>query len=132
MSPNLQDVDMATALEELAETWAPGMAIEVVVDGKVPRDHDLRLGVYRIVEQALLNAASHGHARTCAISVQVKDDVVIQVDDDGSGLPDNPTPGLGSTLIATWCRTLNGSWRWEESPAGGVRLRASLPLSRDG
>jgi Signal transduction histidine kinase len=37
LSPNLQDVDMATALEDLAETWAPGMDIEVVVEGKVPK-----------------------------------------------------------------------------------------------
>lgn len=132
LSPNLQDVDMATALEELAETWAPGMDIDVIVAGTVPKEHDLRLGAYRIVEQALLNAAGHGHANRCRVNLQVGDVLLIHVDDDGSGLPDSPMPGLGSTLITTWCRTLSGSWRWEESPTGGVRLSASLPLSHGG
>lgn len=129
LSPNLQDVDMATALEDLAEAWAPALDIDITVEGAVPRDHDLRLGAYRIVEQALLNAAGHGRASACSISIGASDELLICIDDDGAGLPDNPAPGLGSTLVTTWCRTLGGSWGWEQSPMGGVRLYASLPLS---
>lgn len=128
LSPNLRDVDMQTSLEELAEAWAPSMTVEVSIDGRVPKDRDLRLGAYRIVEQALLNAASHGQAVRCRIDLEVTDRLRIRVGDDGAGLPTDPTPGLGSTLLDTWCRTLNGTWRWEESPLGGVCLRAELPL----
>lgn len=128
LSPNLRDVDMQTSLEELADAWAPSMTVEVSIDGRVPKDRDLRLGAYRIVEQALLNAASHGQAVQCRIDLEVTDRLRIRVGDDGAGLPTDPTPGLGSTLLDTWCRTLNGTWRWEESPLGGVCLRAELPL----
>ena len=128
LSPNLRDVDMQTSLEELADMWAPSMKVEVSIDGWVPKDADLRLGAYRIVEQALLNAASHGHAQRCRVTLEVTDRLRIRVGDDGVGLPTDPTPGLGSTLLDTWCRTLNGTWRWEESPLGGVCLRVELPL----
>lgn len=128
LSPNLRDVDMQTSLEELAEAWAPSMKVEVRIDGPIPKDHDLRLGAYRIVEQALLNAASHGHAQQCRVNLEVTDRLHIRVGDDGAGLPTDPTPGLGSTLLGTWCRTLDGDWWWEGSPLGGVCLRAELSL----
>jgi len=56
------------------------------------------------------------------------DRVLIGVDDDGLGLADDVTAGLGSALLDTWCRTLGGSWRWEVSSLGGVRTYAVLPL----
>ena len=128
LSPNLRDVDMQTSLEELADTWSPSMKVEVSIVGQVPKDRDLRLGAYRIVEQALLNAASHGRAKACRIEVTVCDRVLIGVDDDGLGLADDVTAGLGSTLLDAWCRTLGGSWHWEVSALGGVRTYAELPL----
>ncbi|MDP4675480.1 MAG: hypothetical protein NWR60_03420 [Candidatus Nanopelagicales bacterium] len=128
LSPNLRDVDMQTSLEELADTWSPSMKVEVSIVGQVPKDRDLRLGAYRIVEQALLNAASHGKATRCGVEINVTDLLIVRVGDDGSGMSSEAVPGLGSTLLDTWCRTLKGDWRWEESPLGGVCLRADLPL----
>lgn len=128
LSPNLRDVDMQTSLEELADTWSPSMKVEVSIVGQVPKDRNLRLGAYRIVEQALLNAASHGKATRCGVEINVTDLLIVRVGDDGSGLPSKVVPGLGSTLLDTWCRTLNGTWRWEKSPLGGACLRAELPL----
>lgn len=128
LSPNLRDVDMQTALEDLAEVWSPGVSVEVRIAGEVPKDRDLRLGSYRIIEQGLLNAVSHGRATTCRIDVTVTDRVMIGVDDDGVGLGDDAAAGLGSALLDTWCRTLGGSWHWEVSALGGVRTYAELPL----
>jgi glucose-6-phosphate-specific signal transduction histidine kinase len=129
LSPNLRDVDMQTVLEELADSWAPAIDVATTVVGELPRNREVRLGIYRIAEQGLLNVAAHARAQRCEIGVGVDEDIVITVDDDGIGVPSDVTPGLGSTLIETWCRTLGGSWGWQASPLGGARLRAVLPLS---
>ena len=128
LSPNLRDVDMLTALEDLAETWSSGLMVDVSVNGQLPRDHDLRLGAYRIIEQGLLNVASHADAHSCEVRLQVGDSLRITIDDDGAGIRGAPVPGLGSTLLTTWCHTLGGTWSWEGSPLGGTRLIATLPL----
>ncbi len=138
LSPNLHDIDMHTALEDLAEIWAPTMPVKIDIRGVFPRSREIRLGAYRIIEQGLLNAAGHGNASECRVTVEVGDgegrnagrveEVTVAVDDNGSGLSQPYTPGLGSTLISTWCATLQGDWGYVDSDLGGVRLVARFPV----
>lgn len=128
LSPNLREVDLLSALEDLCETYRPGLdtRLEVAVQG-LP--YEVRLGAYRIAEQSLLNSVMHGRATTCQVSIRPVDGrVEIDVRDDGVGVPATATPGLGSTLITTWCRTLDGHWSREAAPGGGTIVRATLPL----
>jgi glucose-6-phosphate-specific signal transduction histidine kinase len=139
LSPNLRDIDMHTALEELAEIWAPTMPVKIDIRGVFPRSREIRLGAYRIIEQGLLNAAGHGSASECRVTVEVghgegrnaggEEEVTVTVDDNGSGLSQSYTPGLGSTLISTWCATLRGNWGYADSDLGGVRLIARFPVN---
>lgn len=131
LSPNLRDIDMQTSLEELADTWTSSLDVNVHIDGRLPKDPELQLGIYRIIEQGLLNVASHAGAERCDVDVRAGDIVVVTIDDDGVGLPVNPTQGLGSVLLTTWCKTLGGRWWWGASPLGGVCLHAELPARSD-
>lgn len=128
LSPNLREVDMQSALEDLADTYSPGMTTSLNINiGIAP--YEVRLGAYRIIEQALLNSALHGQATHCEISLDERDGVLeLRVTDDGSGVSDQATSGLGSTLISTWCRTLQGTWSRESPSDGGTLVRARLPL----
>jgi signal transduction histidine kinase len=127
LSPNLREVDLVTALEELADTYRPAMSIDIMVTPDPAIPESLRLGIYRIVEQALLNAAVHGNAAHCVVQVEQQgDDLLIVITDDGEGLAAEVRPGFGSTLIDTWCRVLGGAWsRSAASP--GTRVSVSLP-----
>lgn len=127
LSPNLREVDLLTSLEELGRTYAPAMKVgfDVRVDVPVP----LRLGVYRIVEQCLLNAAMHGGAQHC--DVAISEDLAglaVTVVDDGSGLEPGGTPGFGTTLIDTWCRVLGAKWT-RQPGARGVCVVITIPPS---
>lgn len=112
LSPNLREVDLQTALEELGDTYRPAMAVTCNVSGDVSIPRDVRLGIYRIVEQCLLNSAIHGRAGTCTITIRgtAKGPLLVTVADDGSGLDTGHTPGFGTTLIDTWCRVLGATW----------------------
>lgn len=129
LSPNLREVDFQSALEDLTETYSPGMVTSL--DIAVPSaPYEARLGAYRIIEQSLLNSAMHGHARHCDVSLRETDGLLlVTITDDGVGLPAVTKPGLGSTLISTWCRTLDGSWTRESLETGGTIVTAQLSLS---
>lgn len=128
LSPNLREVDLVTALDELADTYRPAMAVQISADEGIAVPHDQRLGVYRIVEQSLLNAAVHGQAETCRIHLSANGDfLAMRISDDGAGIPAVPRPGFGTTVIDTWCRVLGASW--ERGPASpGTQVTVHLPL----
>jgi signal transduction histidine kinase len=128
LSPNLREVDLQSALEELTETYRPSMQTTIDIDIDVDAvAHDARLGAYRIIEQSLMNSAMHGQARHCEVTIrELSGTLDVLIKDDGVGLPEKVGSGLGSTLIATWCRTLNGSWSRASTTSGGTLVQARL------
>lgn len=135
LSPSLHDVDLHAALRELGSQYEPGMVTRVDVPPEVEKrltDPEIRLGLYRITEQALMNSAMHGHSRQVEASIQIIDDALIvwEVRDDGRGLDNRSTsPGLGSALMNTWMRRLGGEWTLAPIMTGGASCRATIPLA---
>ena len=133
LSPSLEDVDLKTALEELAAQYEPSIDTLVHVDPSIDDRHDaidqeLLIATYRIVEQGLLNAATHGQAQH--VWIDVRNDrgrFTVTVRDDGSGLAtSSPSTGLGLAIVETWSRVLHGSWSLRPHSGGGAELRAEL------
>jgi signal transduction histidine kinase len=137
LSPNLADVDLVTALDELATQYESVMTTRFTVNPKIDGLRDtmgerVLLGTYRIIEQGLLNAAGHGRARNCEVTVDLTTDkeIVISVRDDGVGFQGGPIrQGVGGALISTWTRSLEGSWDWNDDEEGGAILIARIPIS---
>lgn len=129
LSPNLREVDLVTALDDLADTYRPAMTIAITQDDGTVVPEEQRLGIYRIVEQCLLNAAVHGQAENCMIHITTHGNAVtVDVTDDGAGLPSDPTSGFGTTLIDTWCRVLDATWsRSPGDPGTTVTIRLPQP-----
>jgi signal transduction histidine kinase len=89
---------------------------------------DFLTAIYRVVEQALLNAASHGHASRVDVELSIAADgsLTIAVVDDGRGLPRGEiVRGSGTAIMDAWCAVARGSWRWVPTPRG-VRLEAAF------
>ena len=137
LSPQLGEVDLESALAELAHQYEPGMHTTITVDAAIESKatrppQQVLLGAYRIIEQALLNSAGHGAARQCEIEVHLDDErVFLSVNDDGRGLPDaTKPPGFGSTLMTAWSDSLGGTWSIRPGRTSGALLTAELPLPR--
>ena len=133
LSPDLANVDFRTAIEVLSRPYRPGMSVRVNVDASVSSamiDPDALLCAYRITEQALLNAAAHGHARECAVTVTRTSmpGLELLVVDDGDGLTPGFEPGLGLSVVDTWCRAMGGEWSLADT-AIGTRLHAVIPIT---
>lgn len=134
LSPDLHDVDLQTALEDLAAQYEPAMGTTVRVSPELDSRRaelgdEIVLGVYRMVEQALLNAAQHGRAQHARVSVELDGPaVVITVSDDGAGVATSPRQGLGSAVLTTWTRLFDGEWSLSSGSQGGAVVRVTLQV----
>lgn len=138
LSPDLRNLTLNQVLKVLASTYGPAMKVSVDVNERDLDSMDtaaadeqrkpLRLGLYRIVEQALLNAAAHGRASSVSVVGRREgSEFVITVTDDGVGLANDPViPGSGSAIIDAWTAALGGTWVLEAGQQGVV-LTARFP-----
>jgi len=80
-----------------------------------------------VVREAVSNAVRHGHARTLTLNVRVDDDLVIEVIDDGCGMPTDVTES-GLNNLRFRAAQSGGELVVGPAPGGGTRLRWSAPL----
>lgn len=96
---------------------------------------DIAVHVYRIVQEALTNAARHGAAANVEVQLELTVAALqIGVTDDGRGPgPDGAVPGHGLLGIDERVRALAGNLRLDGSGgASGLHLRVELPLAGQG
>ncbi|MFD7006188.1 GAF domain-containing sensor histidine kinase [Rhodococcus jostii] len=80
-----------------------------------------------VLREALSNAVRHAAADTITVSISVYDDLVIEVADDGQGLPEDVARSGLDNLTAR-AREVNGRFTINSTPGGGTTLRWSAPL----
>ncbi|MFE0098829.1 sensor histidine kinase [Streptomyces sp. NPDC059009] len=113
-----------------------GLPVELTVTGRErPLSPPLDLAAYRIVQEALTNAARHAGAPD-RVDVHLhygERELTIRVADDGAARADHPPiPGTGLTGMSERVTALGGELRAGPREEGGFAVRASLPLTAEG
>jgi signal transduction histidine kinase len=136
----LDELGVQAALEGLAERTArSGMQVEVSLDldyeqGRVPSRHvpELETALYRIVQEALTNAAKHGHAKRATVEIHEDGETVhLNVSDDGNGFdPDRDTDGFGLLGMRERVELLAGQLKIDSAPGRGAIVSAKFPAQR--
>ncbi len=131
LSPNLEAGSLSSALDLLLEQYQSNMDVSVQIDGSTEAlDSNTLLGIFRIVEQAVLNALVHGPAKRVQISVNTSAVGVteIVVADDGPGVvSEEVTAGVGTAIIDSWVGILKGEREIDSAPGHGYRLQVRFP-----
>lgn len=93
-------------------------------------DGDLETGAYRILQEALTNAAKHGAATHVAVDmVEDGNQLLMKVSDDGVGFdPDASTDGFGLSGMSERVELLGGRLSIDSSPGRGATVSVSLPV----
>jgi signal transduction histidine kinase len=139
----LQDLGLALALQELAETAAQRSGADLDLD--IPRQlegslpPEVEQGVYRIAQESLENIVRHAQAGAITFFVAQEDGVlVLQVEDDGLGLPPDLVKGgdsvdethMGIRGMQERASLIGG--RLEIGPRQGGGTRVTLKVPRNG
>lgn len=139
----LEAQSLPLALAALAAAWQPWQGS---TDGKatfrtndIPQDTKFAPGVelacYRIAQEALSNAARHGHARHADIELSMEaDGLCLTITDDGAGFdpasiyPRDGKGGFGIIGMRERMRLLNGRLEVISAPGAGTQVFAMIPL----
>lgn len=87
-------------------------------------------GLYRVIREALNNAALHGHATSAEVRFRTEGDrLVVEVEDDGVGLEQSEQrrEGLGLKIMRHRASLMNGELSIESLPEGGTRVVCTVP-----
>jgi signal transduction histidine kinase len=133
----LEDLGLAAALRHLAEVVAMRAGIPVRVrcpEGAVLSD-TVQTGLYRIIQQALINVSKHAHASQATVAVMLeRRGIRCTIDDDGVGFPSSKpaggvdgASGLGLVGMRERAEALGGTFSVSSAPGRGTRIQVTIP-----
>ena len=129
----LDDLGLAPALNWHARETSKRTGLNVVVSAddaidRLPEEH--RTCIYRLVQEAVNNAARHANARTVEVAVRSeREKVNVTVQDDGAGFDTRFLRGLGLLGMEERVRRLGGRLKVSSEPGRGTLVHASLPVA---
>ncbi|WP_155339989.1 sensor histidine kinase [Acrocarpospora corrugata] len=121
--PALDDLGLAGAVRKLA---TEGPLVEIIgdLDG-LPAA--VEVAAYRIVQEALTNIRKHAQATWAKVTLRLEDALIVEVSDDGVGLPQSPDPGVGLGSMRERAAELGGTCTIS-SCQSGTTVTARLPI----
>jgi two-component system, NarL family, sensor histidine kinase UhpB len=131
---SLDSLGLADTLQNFIAEWrrrSPGVAVSLAQNIATSLGPSVTLTIYRVVQEALVNAMRHAQAH--AVDVKVEADArraLVVVRDDGVGLPEDwLRPGrFGLRGLRERVEQLHGSFTVTNASPRGVEVRAEIPL----
>jgi signal transduction histidine kinase len=133
--PALDDYGLVAALRTFGESQSARLDLPIDVDGDdlLPRPSQMLEGaLFRIAQEAVINAAQHAAATRVCIEVSESDGrIILMVEDDGVGF-DPGAPGSGPDHwglknMRERARAVGGTLHIESAPGTGTRILADAP-----
>lgn len=119
------------AQSEWATRWHTSVHLTITGGVNLPLPGRVEVGLYRIAQEALTNAARHAQASRIAVQLEVESTrVQLIITDDGIGFdPAHLPPGrYGLIGLNERAKLMGGKFKLESSPKQGTRMEVSVPL----
>jgi PAS domain S-box-containing protein len=136
--PVLEERGLLPALRETLVRFGADQDVDTEFSGRVdvPLPEDLETLAYRVVQEALSNAAKHAQATQVLVMVQANESQLrVEVEDDGQGFDaglarDFLRDGrVGLASMRERVELASGSFVVRSSPGRGTSIVATLPLN---
>ena len=135
----LDELGLEPTLRWLARTFQKrtGIDVEVVLEGRERRaDADLETLVYRIVQEALTNAARHSGARAVTVTLcRERRKLSVRIADRGTGFDadallsaSDEDRGFGVRAMRDRVEFVDGRFSLRSAPGEGTVVEAEIPL----
>jgi two-component system sensor histidine kinase UhpB len=135
MPLTLDTLGLADTLDNLVRDWQrrnPAVQLSLRHDLTAQLGPSVTLAIYRVVQEGLINALRH--ARASRVDIDVSSNayrIVVNVADDGIGMPTDETPPghFGLRGLAERITRLGGVFSVNRGEPHGVCLSAEIPLT---
>lgn len=136
----LDELGLADSLRELQNQWHhshPDMVCEFNLDAPLAgMSENTNITIYRLIQEALSNIASHAQASKVAVTLQREEGnapdsgvLLLSVDDDGVGFDTQQRyKGMGLLGMRERVIAAGGGFVMYSEPGKGTHIQASLPL----
>jgi signal transduction histidine kinase len=126
--PALDDLGLADAVHQLGSHVDVPVTLEADPLPRLPAA--VEVASYRIVQEALANAARHASATSIHITLALgPDGLVVSVTDDGTGVVVPRADGVGLGSMRERTEEIGGSFALSATPGRGTTVTAVLPLA---
>jgi signal transduction histidine kinase len=133
--PLLQEAGLPKAVQSYCEQFsaASGIAVSCDADDRVQTlSRGAALALFRILQEALGNAAKHAVAKRIIVGLKRSDAAVsLTVSDDGVGFDAGRLRnggGLGLVMMRERANQLNGTFEFESAPGHGTTIQVVIPF----
>lgn len=130
LSPNLAGEGLVGSCENLCKEFEASVEFTIDISRAVEDlDEEFILGVYRIIEQGVINSIKHGPATKIFIEVFVSSSnkLIVEVRDNGPG-GNGKSSGTGTVIIDAWVSILGGEKEIKSEAGNGFTLRVTAPV----
>lgn len=133
-SSQLQHLGLVSAIDSLCQEFkkTKGMKVEFSCYGTpVNIKENASLALFRMVQEALRNAAKYSRARNVKVELAVeREELFLTVSDDGVGFDPQAVPGTGLGLISMQerMRLIGGELSIRSAPGAGTCIGAKVRL----
>jgi PAS domain S-box-containing protein len=128
-----KDIDLKQLIETLLTNLEESTSIKTKliyeISDKIIGD-DLKINVYRILQEQINNIIKHAKPCNAFISIQADKDILnISIEDDGKGFDVNKKrEGIGLSNIMNRVDSFNGEMVIESAPGNGCIIRIKIPF----
>ncbi len=126
----LDQLGLVSALQEYAARNSNGkLQITIHAPDALPiLPAAVEVAAYRITIEALANVTRHADAKNCMVRLAAADNLLIEVGDNGQGLPAVYQAGIGISSMRERTTELGGTFNLQSQPGKGTTMTVMLPL----
>ncbi len=136
--PVLDDFGLLAALHWHARLFSErtGVAVDVVAEDSFPRlTTEKETAMFRIAQEALMNAAKHAGGRSVTLTLETGDEAVrLVIADQGKGFmaggvePCRDGSGWGLKIMRERAKAVGGHFQVESEPGRGTTVSVTVPV----
>jgi two-component system NarL family sensor kinase len=107
----------------------PSLSVRVEAPAELPSlPAAVEVAAYHVIREALTNVVRHSQASKCLVRFRVEDTLIVEIIDDGLGLPAENHAGVGLLSMRERSEELGGRFSVGPGQGSGTRVLAQFPL----
>ena len=139
VSHNLMSADVSTMTlselfsrleQQLKSLSSIDIRMEIHFEKEDDISQEVKTNIYRVVQELTTNIIKHSNATFASITVEeIGDDIFVTVRDNGIGMQEKTTIGIGTYTIRNRISKIGGTIQYHHPNSGGLEVSFSVPIT---